>query len=466
MMAEESLNKEKVAVLCNALESEQVERTTSKSDRDKFAEAVCAFSNDLSNSGENGYLLIGVKDNGLLSGLKATDEILRNIGELRSNGNILPQPLISVFSYSFDNGDVVVVEVKPSPFPPVRYKGRTFIRTGPRKGVASNMEERRLTEKRTANVSTFDIRPALESSIEQMNIEFFKQKYLPSAVNSEELEQDERTVEEQLASLRFYSPNYKLVTNAGLLLFGSNIKFHFPGAYIQYVRFSGKNNAGDILEDREFSDNLVALLPEMEKFIEYSIVKKRPVPAGVLKEETQFNYPQWAIRELLMNAIMHRDYESNTPVKFYQYDDRIEIVNPGGLYGAARPENFPTVNDYRNPVIAEAMKVLGYVNRFNRGVERVKTELRDNSSPQPRFEYKDITVFKVVVFDAFYEDDKTVDVLIDLIKKYPDKPMRFFADRSGITKKGVEYHFDKLKKKGKLTHKGSPRSGRWIINEE
>ena len=75
----------------------------------------------------------------------------------------------------------------------------------------------------------------------------------------------------------------------------------------------------------------------------------------MLQEKILVNYPQWAIRELLMNAVMHRDYRSNTPTKFYQYKDRLEIVNPGGLYGNARPENFPDVNDYRNPVIAEAL---------------------------------------------------------------------------------------------------------------
>ena len=63
-------------------------------------------------------------------------------------------------------------------------------------------------------------------------------------------------------------------------------------------------------------------------------------------------------RELLMNAIMHRDYESNAPVAFYEYDDRIEIQNAGGLYGKVSANNFPNVSDYRNPFIAEAMEVL------------------------------------------------------------------------------------------------------------
>lgn len=84
------------------------------------------------------------------------------------------------------------------------------------------------------------------------------------------------------------------------------------------------------------------------------------------------DYPSWAIRELLMNAVCHRDYEGNGPIQFYQYDDRIEILNPGGLYGKANPKIFPWVNDYRNGVIAEAMKVMGFVNRFSRGVQRVQ----------------------------------------------------------------------------------------------
>ncbi len=84
----------------------------------------------------------------------------------------------------------------------------------------------------------------------------------------------------------------------------------------------------------------------------------------------------------MMNAIMHRDYQSNAPIRLYQYDDRIEIMNPGGLYVNARPENFPTVNDYRKPVIAEAMKVMDYVNMFSRGgkMQTLTLEMNDNGS--------------------------------------------------------------------------------------
>jgi len=100
------------------LESEQIERTTSTTDFNKFAQVICAFSNDLPNTALNGYLLIGVHDNGILSGLKANDQLLQSLGGLRSDGNILPQPLMSVNSFSFTDGDVIVIEVQSSPFPP------------------------------------------------------------------------------------------------------------------------------------------------------------------------------------------------------------------------------------------------------------------------------------------------------------------------------------------------------------
>ena len=91
--------------------------------------------------------------------------------------------------------------------------------------------------------------------------------------------------------------------------------------------------------------------------------------------------------QILMNAIMPRDYKSNAPIKFYQYPGRIEIINQGGLYGMARPENFPTVNDYRNPAVAEGMQILGYVNMLNHGIPKVQRELEENGNGKAIFYY-------------------------------------------------------------------------------
>ncbi len=94
---------------------------------------------------------------------------------------------------------------------------------------------------------------------------------------------------------------------------------------------------------------------------------------------------------------MHRDYQANMPIRLYQFDDYIEVMNAGGLYGEARPENFPSVNDCRNPLVAEAMRVMKYVNKFNRGVTRVQEMLKDNGNPPAEFDVNTITAFRVNV---------------------------------------------------------------------
>ena len=78
-----------------------------------------------------------------------------------------------------------------------------------------------------------------------------------------------------------------------------------------------------------------------------------------------------ALRQLVRNAYMHRSYEAtNTPIRVYWFDDRIEIHNPGGPFGSVTPENFgqPGITDYRNPNLAEALRALGYVQRFGAGI--------------------------------------------------------------------------------------------------
>ncbi|MCX6178756.1 MAG: ATP-binding protein [Chlorobiales bacterium] len=89
------LSEDQLMVLLTDMEADTIERTTSVSDTDKFSQAICAFANDLPNHRKPGYLFIGVTDNGNLSGLSVTDELLKNLGGIRSHGNVLPQPYMT-----------------------------------------------------------------------------------------------------------------------------------------------------------------------------------------------------------------------------------------------------------------------------------------------------------------------------------------------------------------------------------
>ena len=394
------ISKDQIKELLGDIENERVERTISTNDTNKFAKAVCAFANDITNKKQPGYLMVGAYDDGHLSGLQVTDELLRNLAGLRADGNIQPKPALMVEKVSFPEGDVAVVEVQPSKITPVKYKGTTYVRIGPRKSEANEEEDRILREKSEVKSPTYDTTPCLHSTIDDLDLDLFKTEYLPKFVDADILKGDKRDIKQQLASLKLFDITLDCPTVAGILLIGKDPAHILFGAYIQYVEFAGKRITSRVVNERQFSGNIITLLKEIDYFIKYTIQKQRPVFVTVLREEMRINYPYEAIRELAMNLVMHRNYQTNAPAKFYEYSDRIEMDNPGGLYGKVQPENFPNANDYRNPVIAEAMKVLGYVNRFNRGVNMVQEILEENKNGDAIFDFKDISTFKVTVMSA------------------------------------------------------------------
>ena len=391
------VTKDEVLELLRSTETYRIERTISTGDMDKFQEAICAFSNDLPNSREKGYLILGAHDNGVLSGLRVDDALMKKIAGIRSDGNILPLPMMSVERFEFVEGDLLVVEVSPALIPPVRYRGRTFIRIGPRRDIATEAEERVLLEKRTSYMATFDAMPCFGASLKDIDAHFIENEYLPQIIDSDVLKADKRSLQEQLAAIHLYDITNDCPTNAAIILFGKNASFFLHGCYVQYVHFAGEDTGSEILNERQIRGSLCSILPKLESFVKDAIVTARPMPVSMLREQIVFNYPELALRELLMNACMHRDYQSNMPIRIYQFSNRIEILNAGGLYGEARPENFPTVNDYRNPIIAEAMRGMKYVNMFNRGVQRVKNMLRENGNPEPKFNVSKVTAFEVMV---------------------------------------------------------------------
>ena len=219
------LTREQLPALLADLESDRIERTSSTSKTDKFGEAICAFANDLPGHGLPGYLLVGVQDDGALSGLTVTDDLLKNLAAIRSDGNVLPQPAMTVTRFVLDGGEVAVVEVLPSDLPPVRYKGRSWVRVGPRRATASEQEERILSERRVAHARSFDARPCREAGIEEIALGQFD-AYRREAIDPEIIAANQRSVEQQLASLRLYDPEFSCPTHAGILLFGKNPRFY------------------------------------------------------------------------------------------------------------------------------------------------------------------------------------------------------------------------------------------------
>jgi ATP-dependent DNA helicase RecG len=380
------MDRDETLRLMRDLESDRVERTVSTSNTDKFAEAICAFSNDLPQYQQPGYLFVGVRDNGEPSGLVVTDQLLQNLAAIRADGNIQPLPTMNVQRLQTSEGDVAVVEVFPSDLPPVRYKGRVWIRVGPRRGIASESEERILAERRIALARTWDARPSREATLEDLALDLFAVGYRLFAVAPEVIEENNRSLTEQLAALRFYDLKLGCPTNAAILLFSKDPLGFVPGAYVQYVRYAGGSQADEPIRDQRFSGDLLTILRGLDQLAD-NVSEARPVAAEGLAERTVYDYPPRALHELFVNAVIHRNYDgSSTPVLINHFDDRLEIVSPGGLFGDLTPEQFPRGTAYRNPVLAEAAKTLGFVNRYGRGIAITQSELARNDSLPALFE--------------------------------------------------------------------------------
>lgn len=364
-------------------ESDRVERKASLADRSKIREAMCAFANDLPGHGEPGVVFVGVNDDGSCSNLEITDELLRTVSQWRDDGNILPLPSLTVEKRTLDGCTVAVITVEPADAPPVAYRGRTYVRIGPRRGIATPDDERRLAERRRTRDLPFDGRRCRGSSLEDLDLDFFAREYLRSAVAEEVLTANQRSVEDQLRALRFLAPD-DTPTHVALLVLGRDPRAFLPGAYVQFLRIDGDALADSVVDQKEIDGPVLQLLRRLDDVIEANNSTATDFTSA--RVETRHPvYPVAALHQLTRNAVLHRTYEgTNAPVRIYWFRNRIEIHSPGGLFGCVTAESFgaPGVTDYRNPILAEALKNLGLVQRFGVGIATARRALERNGNPE------------------------------------------------------------------------------------
>ncbi len=145
--------------------------------------------------------------------------------------------------------------------------------------------------------------------------------------------------------------------------------------------------ASEVLDEKRALGDLRTLLQTLDLIVDANL-RQRPVALdGGFVETMIHDYPRVALRELLLNAVVHRNYQSTAPIRFYCFPDHITISNPGGLYGDATAETFPRTTGYRNPIIAEATRVLGYTNRFGQGIARTTKALELNGNPPAEYQF-------------------------------------------------------------------------------
>ena len=387
--------------LLKDLESDRVERKASlSSDRSVLRQAICAFANDLPNHQKPGVLFIGVNDDGSCANIRVTDELLRTLSDMRSDGNILPFPSITLQKRTFAGCELAVVIVEPSDAPPVRFNGRVWVRVGPRRATATPEEERRLGEKRRSRDLPFDIQSLPSATLDDLNLSLFQQEYLPASLPLDILEQNQRTVEQQLASVRFTNRIQPPIspTNLGVLVVGKDPRQFVPGAYLQFLRIDGTELTDPIKDQKEISGPISQML----RLLDETLLAHISIASDITSQSVEIkqpDYPLVALQQLARNAVLHRTFEGTyAPVRITWFHDRVEIQNPGGPFGIVNRDNFgqPGVTDYRNPNLAEVMKNLGYVQRFGMGIPLARNSLQKNGNPPPQFIIADTHILVII----------------------------------------------------------------------
>jgi ATP-dependent DNA helicase RecG len=372
------------------LESDLVERKESfKGDGpNTVREAVCAFANDLPDHQRAGVVFVGVRDDGTPCNLAITDALLRSLADTKTDGNIVPPPSLTVAKRTLRRVEVAVITVEPSDSPPVRYKGRVQIRIGPRRGIASPQDERILSEKRRHRDLPFDAQPVPSATLGDISRRSFEEEYLPG-FGRDIVAANDRTYEQKLAACKMISsPDDPIPTVIGLLTLGIRVRDVLPGAYVQFLRIDGLALSDPVRDEAAIDGPLSQIIRQIDE----KLAAHNRTAVDIASEATErreSDYPLVALQQITRNAVMHRTYEAtNAPIRVYWFNDRIEVISPGGPFGIVTPENFgsPGLADYRNPNLAEAMRVLGFVQRFGVGIQLARRELQNKGHPDLHFE--------------------------------------------------------------------------------
>ena len=342
-----------------------------------WLKSVSAFANT-----NGGYILFGVtNDTHEAIGLDDSQHTASKIAELIS-ARITPAPRYSIESFPSDSGErnCVCLTIQNGPSYPYYYTHEktmeVYVRHGDRSEVASPIELNNLILR--GQNKTFD---SLPSYYGLSDVSFT----LLGATYKKEVG-EELIFPRDLISMGFLTEDGQ-ITNAGLLLCDQG---YLKQSRIVCTRWKGNEKGsidGDALDDQEYSDvSLITLLNNTEAFIRNN--SKNPWTIRGMRREENSDYPFRAVREVLVNAMIHRDYQIvGTEIHVDMFDDRMEITSPGGMLNGSRIQDLdlrrvPSMR--RNEIISDMFGRLHYMDRRGSGIGRILSSY-SGFSEKPEF---------------------------------------------------------------------------------
>ncbi len=440
--------------------------------RDEYLKWICAFANS-----NGGKLYIGVKDNGEVCGIedfhKLTEDIpnkIRHTMGLLCEVNLLSDKTLKYFE----------IGVEKYPFP-VSYHGKYYKRIGSTLQKISGLELDKLIL--SVQGRTWDSIPVpyiKSEDLDKKAIERFKQKaIMRERYTKEALDVSSETL---IRNLLGYENEY--LTRAAMMCFYDNPEKFCSGAYIKIAYFQ---TDADIVFQDEIHGALINQVDEALDLIYTKYMKALIDYDGIYRRETYF-FPIDAFRELLLNAVIHKDYMQPYPIQIKVYPSKILIWNIGAM-----PEQIKVENLYethfsvpRNPNIASVFFKCGSIESWGRGYYNIAQycKAQDAVLPIPEENSGGIVVqcnasekyIKLAEKWNITNNDEsspesspessltTAQKILFFMKEKPSITTQEIADKIGISKRAVLKQIANLK--GKVEHIGSTKKGYWKVNEE
>ena len=432
----------------------------------ELAKEIVAFSNS-----RGGKIFIGVTDKGEIKGIKITNKLKSQVFDIARNC----EPPIEINLSEYKN-KMLIVEVPEGDKKPYSCSQGFFIRNGPNSQKLSRDEI--LSFAYTEGRLTFD---------EQINKDFIypddfdKQKFIDYLKEAKLT--DINDTESLLINLGVAKKvnNKILLNNAGVLFFAKNPAKFFITSGVICVEYQ-TNNKVNILDRKIYNDGILENIKQAINFVKRRIKVEFEIKTARRKEIPQ--YPEEAYREVIVNAIMHRDYfDKSSDVMVEVYRNKIVVFNPGGLVKWLKPEEFGTISKRRNPIIASLLSRTIFVEKMGTGISRIKNAMASSNLPVPEFKFYEhsfyTTLFdrtKLKISKKDLQKDLEKDLQKDLQKlnvnqrkivmeiiKNPYITQKELSKIIKINEKNVRNNIRKLKNSGILKRIGPDKGGHWEV---
>jgi ATP-dependent DNA helicase RecG len=339
-----------------------------------------------------------------ITGTDILDNLQEKIGDLVNNEmSFIIRPTYHILEIKERTLLAVFIPECPDQFKPCYYNpagmpNGAYIRDGNTDRKMTDDEMRNLID--NSKKFKFDITSAEESSLNDLS----KEKILELLIKSGERTQRQSSLGEidfELLKNLGIADNFdglQKLTLAGFLIFAKERpqnKQQFSRYAIRCVRFKGSNVAAEIIDSLDIKETLDVQIDEMLKFVLRNIKKSAKI-VGTKRIE-KYEYPKKAIREIVANAVIHRDYKiTGTYTQVYIFEDRIEVFNPGCLPPGVTIENIKDAQVSRNEIIAARLKDLDYLEEYGRGIDIVFNEMKKWNLLPPIFKNTSNS-FKVIL---------------------------------------------------------------------